>query len=208
MAGLWKAIEAVTRAKPDPEQIEKFRRYLHLLLTWNRTHRLTGARTPESIVRDLFQDSVLFLTQIPAGANRLADLGIGPGIPGLPIRIVRPDLSTTLVESKGKRVSFLSNVKRELKLADVRILEGRAETLLETQRDLQGAFDLVVSRSVGESLFATAMAYLRPRGLYISGSSPGQEAPHSSGASSVRSSTISFPRIGVERSFIVACKGD
>jgi len=208
MAGLWKSIEAVTGSKPDPEQVEKFRRYLDLLLTWNHTHRLTGARTPESIVRDLLQDSVLFLTQVPAGANRLVDLGTGPGIPGLPIRIVRPDLSTTLVESKRKRVSFLCNVKRELKLADVRILEGRAETLLETHRDLQGAFDLAVSRSVGDSLFPTAMAYLRPRGLYIFGSAPGRELPQRSGVLSMRSSTVSFPYIGVERSFIVARRGD
>src|SRR5215813_2645184 len=81
-------IEAVTGRGLDRGQVEKFSNYLAMLATWNKVQRLTGSRNPSGIVRDLFADSVLFLSQIPSDATSLVDLGSGPGIPGVPIHIV------------------------------------------------------------------------------------------------------------------------
>src|SRR5262249_53556372 len=90
----------------------RFTQYLQLIMTWNRVQRLTGHRSPPEIVRDLFQDSLLFLTKLPPGAIAVVDIGAGAGIPGVPLKIVRPELSLHLIEAKRKRVSFLATVKR------------------------------------------------------------------------------------------------
>ena len=87
------------------------------------------------------------------------------------MRILRQDLSITLVEARRKRTSFLSTVKRELGLGDVEVLAERAEDALETTSGLESSFDVVVSRSVGGSVLGTASRYLRAGGLYLAGAS-------------------------------------
>ena len=181
--------------------------YLDLLLAWNRTHRLTGLRSSGSIVRGLFQDSLLFLAQLPGHPLAMVDIGSGPGIPGVPLRIVRPEISLTLIESKRKRVSFLSTLKRELELTDVAILEGRAEALVSDHPDLIGKFDVVVSRAVGLDLLPTATRYLKPGGLFVGAGSPAQNARiRIQGAMPAKWETISFPALGLTRTFLLGHK--
>src|SRR5262249_2007545 len=143
---LIRPIQMLTGRDPKPRESERFALYLRLLQNWNRTHRLTAIRSAEAMVANLFVDSLLFLSNLPSGPIRMADLGTGPGIPGVPLRIVREDLSLTLVESKRKRVSFLAALKRGLELADVSVLEGRAEKLVQERPDLAETFDVVVAR--------------------------------------------------------------
>src|SRR5262249_32371272 len=121
MTPLSKAIELLTGSPPRVGVIERFRHYLALLMKWNRTHRLTGARSESSIIRELFVDSLLFLGQLPPGPLTVVDIGTGPGIPGIPIYIVRPEISLTLIESRRKQISFLSALKRELDLTALTI---------------------------------------------------------------------------------------
>lgn len=206
-AALAPAIELVTgRLNVSPE-IEQFRRYLDLLLAWNRTHRLTGLRSPAAIVRELFQDSLLFLAKLPEGALAVADIGTGPGIPGVPLRIVRPQISLTLIESRRKRVSFLASLIRDLGLSDVVVLEGRAEVLVEQRDDVVGRFDAVVSRAVGLHVLPSVMRYLKPGGLFLTGSSPDHCAmtrlPEEVALSRER---VPFPRLGLTRDFLVSYK--
>jgi len=170
---LIRPIRVLTGRDPKPQETQRFERYLRLLVEWNRTHRLTAIRSIEAIVAGLFVDSLLFLSNLPSAPIRMADLGTGPGIPGVPIRIVREDISLTLVESRRKRVSFLAALKRELDLADVSVFEGRAEELVEQRPDLAGAFDVVVARAIGPSIQPVAMTYLRPGGLFLAGGPPG-----------------------------------
>jgi 16S rRNA (guanine527-N7)-methyltransferase len=112
VAALIRPIRVLTGRDPKPLERERFTRYLRLLLEWNRTHRLTAIRSAAAMVVDLFVDSLLFLSNLPSDPIKMADLGTGPGIPGVPLRIVRDDIALTLVESKRKRVSFLAALRR------------------------------------------------------------------------------------------------
>jgi 16S rRNA (guanine527-N7)-methyltransferase len=193
---------------PGRPEITRFRRYLELLVAWNRTHRLTGAKTPGDIVRELFQDSLLFLKTLPAGRLKMVDIGTGAGIPGVPLLIVRPDdISLTMIESRRKCVSFLSALKRQLDLVDLRIVEGRAEQLVGQVAGLAEAFDVVVTRGVGITLLPSAMRYLRHDGLFIAGGTqPEKNAVLPAEACLVKSETISFQELGLSRTFLMGRK--
>jgi len=97
------------------------------LLEWQRTHRLVGSSEPRWIVENLFLDSLLFLRVLPPGITTLLDLGSGAGIPGIPIKLVRPAIQLVLVESRRRRASFLSTAVRDLGLSGTRVVGGRAE---------------------------------------------------------------------------------
>jgi 16S rRNA (guanine527-N7)-methyltransferase len=201
---LERAIEVLIGRAPKAVERTRFERYLRLLVEWNRTHRLTAIRSAEGIVADLFVDSLLFLSCLPPGAIKMADLGTGPGIPGVPLRIVRDDIALTLVESKRKRVSFLAGLKRELELSDLSILEGRAEELVKARSDLTGTFDVVVVRAVGASILPIAMTYLRPGGLFLAGGPPGGAGK--SDPSGMRWQTKAFNKLGLKRTFLLSQK--
>lgn len=154
-----------------PNQIAQFNKYLELLRKWGAVHRLIGSTDPAWIVENLFLDSLLFLKLIPPNVRSLMDLGSGAGVPGLPIKIVRPEVHVTLVESRQRKVSFLSTVVRELELTETRIINARAES---APAELLGAFDTVVMRCAGPShrLLPFALSFLRPGGVVIKSASP------------------------------------
>lgn len=122
-------------------------KYLELLVKWNRAQRLVSRSDPDWIAEHLLLDSLLFLRLLPSDTQTVADLGSGAGIPGVPIAIVRADARLTLIESRQKRVSFLSAVVRELPLSNVRVVGRRAEASPE----LVGSFDAVVARCAGRA---------------------------------------------------------
>ena len=116
--------------------------YLSLLLRWNRTYNLTAIRDPEEMVSRHLLDSLAMHPYVLPGA--LADLGTGPGLPGIPLAIVRPDLHVTLVESNGKKARFLREAVRQLGLGDrVRVAESRAEAV-----DEPGAYAQITARAL------------------------------------------------------------
>jgi len=202
-------IRILTGREPKPRETERFGLYLRLLAEWNRTYRLTAIRSAEVMVADLFVDSLLFLSALPSGSIKIADLGTGPGIPGVPLRIVRDDIALTLVESKRKRVSFLAALKRELGLTDVLIFEGRAEELVKERTELAGTFDVVVARAAGSSMLPIAMSYLRPGGLFVAGGSPAARTTDVSGKADlprVQYKTLRFDELGLSRAFILSQK--
>ena len=166
-----RSCSSITGLSPSGDQLSQFRRYLDLLTRWGRVQRLVGPRTPEAVVRELFQDALFFVAQLSSGSLRLADLGSGAGIPGIPIKILRPEIETALIESMSKRVSFLSTVSRELGLTGVDVIAGRAEDVLREKPELRSAFDVVVSRSVGQAIGVSARGYLKIGGVYIAGAS-------------------------------------
>lgn len=209
------SIESLTGRTAAAAEMARFRQYLRLLLTWNRTHRLTGSQSADSIVRDLFVDSLLFLSQLPPGPLSMVDIGTGPGIPGVPLHIVRPEISLTLIESRRKHVSFLAMLKRELGLAELQILEGRAELLVVDRPDLALGFDVVVTRSVGKSLLPTVARYLKPGGFFVTGGPPSPKEDHAAKENAVpimesqvqvRWEKVTFRRLGVNRTFLVGRK--
>src|SRR5580704_11745430 len=180
MEELMAGVAAVTGRSTTAEDLRQFTTYLDVFLRWNRVHRMTALDSPVAIVRELFLDSLLFLSVLPAGGLTVVDLGAGAGIPGLPMRLAQPQIRMTLVESKRKRVSFLRTVCRELGLVDVEVEEGRAELLALRDPELRGVFDVAVSRAVGapEALLPLALPYLKRAGILVVSGPPGHSDHH------------------------------
>lgn len=109
------------------EQGEDLARFVELLLRWNRVYNLTGVRGAEEILDRHLVES-LALRSLLQG-ERVADVGSGGGLPGVPLAIVERARHFTLIESRAKRVRFLRHVAAELGLANTEVAHGRAEDL-------------------------------------------------------------------------------
>lgn len=129
------------------EQIEKFRVYCDFLIEYNEKVNLTAVTEPEQIVNMHFIDSLkgASLKEIKQGAL-CADVGTGAGFPGVPIAIVRPDITVALIDSLQKRLVFLDELKEKLNLTNVYTLHGRCEDI--GRGELRQKFDCVFSRAV------------------------------------------------------------
>jgi 16S rRNA (guanine527-N7)-methyltransferase len=121
--------------------------YARLLATYDRAN-VIGTRDLHGILLAHVLDSLsCFLYRPLFGATRLADVGSGGGLPGIPISIVKPDLAATLVESTGKKASFLRHAVESLSLENVEVANVRVEELGREQ-GCRGAYDIVTSRAV------------------------------------------------------------
>jgi 16S rRNA (guanine527-N7)-methyltransferase len=119
---------------------------MNILLAWNAKVNLTAIRNPLEILYRHFCESLYARVAVPVETGRLADVGSGAGFPGLPLKILCPNLQVFLIESSIKKATFLAEVIRELGLADARVLVNRYEELSEEVAPL----DFVCSRAVGE----------------------------------------------------------
>lgn len=119
---------------------EPFWKYLQLLIKWNQKINLTAITDPRTILEEHFFDSLIPLPFLK-NCRTLLDVGSGAGFPGIPIKMTRPDLDLTLVESIKKKVDFMKEVVRELHLESVHVVNDRLVPNLEI-----GRFDAIVSR--------------------------------------------------------------
>jgi 16S rRNA (guanine527-N7)-methyltransferase len=127
-------------------QVASIQQYIRTLQHWNEKLNLTAIRDPLEILHRHFCESMFAGVSVPINSGRLADIGSGPGFPGLPLKILRPELQLFLVESNIKKGTFLAEVIRELGLANARVLISRYEELGEELAPL----DFVCSRAVGD----------------------------------------------------------
>lgn len=127
--------------------LNQFKVYYQLLLEWNKRIPLISRTDESRIVTRHFLESIGLLTVVhfPLHA-RVLDIGSGGGFPGLPLKIVRPDLEMILIESKAKKARFLEKVVEELGLSGIQIIPARVECL---QNRING-FEIAVSRAVGD----------------------------------------------------------
>ena len=114
--------------------------YLALLLKWNSAFNLTAVRDPEEMVSRQILDSLSILNLI--SGERVLDVGTGPGLPGIPLAIVRPDVHFTLLDSNGKKTRFVQQAKTALDLPNVDVVNGRVESYRSEER-----FDTVTARA-------------------------------------------------------------
>ena len=130
------------------DQLAQFARYQDLLLDWNLRLNLTAIREPAAVQRRHFLDSLSCAAVTgDLSGRRLVDVGAGAGFPGLPLKILYPALSLTLVESVAKKARFLAAVTEDLGLAGVEIAAERVENLGHMAGH-RGAYDWAVARAV------------------------------------------------------------
>ena len=150
------------------DQIGAFVIYLTELKKWNRAFNLTALKTDADIIIKHFLDSLLFLKVLPADMHSIADIGSGAGFPGIPIKIMRPDLTIALIEPSQKKALFLEHMQRTLGLAGLEIVNKRIE-------DVQG---LLVDAAVTRALFSAkefikkADKILKVHGVFILSKGP------------------------------------
>ena len=120
--------------------------YLALLDRWNHTYNLTAVRDPREMVTRHLLDSLAMHAFVENGT--LADLGTGPGLPGIPLAIAKPYLQVTLVESNGKKARFLREAVRTLGLANARVAESRAEAVDVQVHNGGAAYDAITARAL------------------------------------------------------------
>ena len=127
----------------DASAQRKLLAYVALLEKWNRTHNLTAIRDRAQMITHHLLDSLAVLPYLPVDAGlRVADVGSGGGLPGIPLAIARPDWHVTLIDSNHKKAAFLNQAVIELMLPNVEVVTARVEDVAPGK-----PFDVVMSRA-------------------------------------------------------------
>jgi 16S rRNA (guanine527-N7)-methyltransferase len=130
-------------------QLDQFATYAAELRRWNKRVNLTAITDESSIVTRHFLDSLRCALSWGSAPHSLIDVGSGAGFPGLPLKILRPELRLTLVESVAKKAAFLRHIVALLGLGDVVVLAARAEAVGRDEAH-RARYDVAVARAVAE----------------------------------------------------------
>lgn len=155
--------------KLTPQMYSKFELYYKLLVQWNEKINLTAITDPEGVAVKHFADSLAFynyFTLNKVGA-KIIDIGTGAGFPGVALKIVRPDIKLTLLDSLNKRFLFLKELLSQLDL-EAEFIQGRAEEYGQNI-DLRESYDFAVSRAVARLnvLSEYCMPFVRLSGSFV-----------------------------------------
>lgn len=200
----------------NEKQIEKFGIYYRLLIEWNAKMNLTAITEPREVAVKHIVDSLTALRGIEERDSlRLIDVGTGAGFPGIPLKIVRPDLKLTLLDSLKKRVHFLEAVVEALGLEGAECLHGRAEEAAR-QSALRERFDIAASRAVAR--LPVLAEYLLPF-VHIGGTAIALKGLHSEeeakeaeravkilGGRAIESIPVALPGLSDKRAVLVIKK--
>lgn len=160
---------------PTRGQVDSFLTYLRELKQWNRAYSLTSLKTDEEIIVKHFLDSCLYLGVTAPGEKgrrvllRIADVGSGAGFPGIPMKILRPEIKMYLIEPSKKKTAFLRHIIRTLGLKDINVIDKRV-------KDVK---DIEVDAAVTRALFSTgefvkkASHIVKKGGLFVLSKGPG-----------------------------------
>lgn len=153
----------------NDDMVEQFRRYQELLLLWNERMNLTAITDPQGIQDKHFLDSLTCVIPLDQQAGKVIDIGTGAGFPGIPIKIARPDLTVTLMDSLNKRVTFLNEVITQLGLSGIEAIHGRAEECARKQEH-RDRYDFAFARAVAKLnvLCEYCLPFVKTDGLFIS----------------------------------------
>lgn len=136
-------------------QVNQVRIYTSLLIKWNQSLNLTSITDPHDIVTRHFGESALAAQYLGPLHGRLADVGSGAGFPGLALKIFRPDLDVTLIESNSRKCVFLKEITRSIGFSGVHVSRARVEDLA----NVTAMYDFVTARAFGH--FNTLLVWTR-----------------------------------------------
>jgi 16S rRNA (guanine527-N7)-methyltransferase len=151
----------------DEKAIEAFDLYLKELLKWNQKMNLTAIRSEKGIVLKHFLDSLSVHPYLPEYSSIL-DIGSGAGYPGIPLKITRPNLEMTLIDSVRKKVDFQRHIIRMLGLKGMEAIHGRVQDKGILQ-GLGGRFNITLSRAFSDlrTLLILSFPFLKEKGWVI-----------------------------------------
>lgn len=186
-----------------PEAVPRLLDYQALLQRWNAAYNLTAVRDPDEMITRHLLDSLAILPYVQG--RTLADLGTGPGLPGIVLAIAAPGRQILLVDSNGKKVRFLREAIRSLKLEGVRAEQSRVE-------DVEGQFDCVTARAFASlaDMLGWGGHLLAPDGIWLAmkGKLPDDELPGIPPGFALRSThELTVPGLPAERHLLVLARG-
>ena len=162
--------------KITPAQAEQFQRYLELLLEWNEKMNLTAITDPAEVQEKHFLDSLTLLTccKIKEGA-KVIDVGTGAGFPGIPLKILRPDIQLTLLDGLNKRLVFLGEVCSALGMEAERVHKRAEEAGLD--KKMRESFDVATARAVAplNILSEYCLPLVKMKGFFLAMKGPGAQ---------------------------------
>lgn len=161
--------------------------YLLLLNKWNQAYNLTAIREPEDMISKHLLDSLAIIPWLHG--NKIIDVGTGPGLPGIPLALAKPELQFVLLDANGKKIRFLNEVKRQLKINNIEIVQIRVENYHPDQ-----GFDTVVSRAFSslEQMIYWTKHLIAENGIWLAmkGRYPDTELPSINQNYQVKSYTV------------------
>lgn len=198
------------------KQRAHFEKYYDLLIEKNKVMNLTSITEYDEVVHKHFLDSLsIVLCPYFKTNGKVIDIGTGAGFPGIPLKIVFPELEILLVDSLNKRVNFLNDVIKTLGLEGIYAIHGRAEDLGH-KSEYREQYDFCLSRAVANlsTLSEYCMPFVKKNGYFISYKSGNIDLESNNAKKAVTllggsiEDTISFvlPNTDIERSFVVAKK--
>ena len=147
-------------------QLAKLIQYLNLLSKWNKVYSLTAITKPKEMIDLHLLDGISILPEFDKLSNvkRIIDVGSGMGVPGIILAICRPELEVVVLDSNQKKTAFLQQVKIELMLPNLQVINHRVETLNNIE-----LFDVAISRAFADTnLFVTLCEHLvKPSGVFL-----------------------------------------
>ena len=168
----------LTAAQFSDEAINRIQEFCSLLQKWNEKINLTSEKSALKILEKHVFDSLQYLRWLES-AHKTLDIGSGAGFPGIPIKILLPDLELSLIDSQRKRCSFLREAVRSLKFKGVEVLEGRVEAI-SGQKSFSEQYDRVVFRGFSSfnACLEAGLPFLKKGGKVVLKKSP-DELPDS-----------------------------
>ncbi len=163
--------------KFNEKKYEQFMRYKDLIKEWNEKINLTAIKEDEEIVKKHFIDSMkVFKFDELKNAKNVIDIGTGGGFPGIPMKIIKPEINIVLLDSLNKRIKFLNEVIKELELENIKAIHGRAEDFAQEEQ-YREKFDVAVSRAVANLtvLSEFCIPYVKVGGYFVAMKGPAVE---------------------------------
>lgn len=198
------------------EQLEAFNRYYQLLVEWNEKMNLTAITEPQEVaVKHIIDSLSCYDADFFPVKARVVDVGTGAGFPGVPLKIYRPDLQLTLVDSLNKRLTFLQCVITELGLKDVAVVHARAEEGAR-KKELRDKFDVALSRAVARlnvlselclPFVATGGCFIALKGAqYEEEANEARQAISLLGGRLIKTQPVKLPGLDDKRAVLYICK--
>lgn len=195
----------------NDKQLEQFKNYYDLLVEWNNKFNLTSITTEEEVAIKHFIDSVLPSKYFPLG-HKIIDVGSGAGFPGIPLKILYPQIELVLLDSLQKRVNFLNHVISVLGLENVNVIHGRAEDF-GNNKLYREDFSYSCSRAVAKLsiLSEYCLPFIKIGGLFLAYKGPGANSELETGNKAIELlggkvneiKSFNLPITGEERNIVV-----